>query len=107
MEPASARSSNARPAITRSVRAIQAPISPLRRLSRASLPRRQLAHDTLALRVRHRRPACDLIERPAAPRAKRGAGVDHAHVDTGGLDWPLHLRAIAQKGPRVACRNVE
>src|ERR1700682_4906658 len=89
IEPASARRSSARPAITRSVRAIQAPISRLRRFTRLSLPRRQLAHDPLALYVRHRRPACDLIERPVAPRAKAGAGIDRAHADAGGLNWPL------------------
>jgi hypothetical protein len=80
-------------------------MSGLRRLSRLSSPRRQLAQDTLALRVRHRCPTCDLIERPAAPRAKSSAGVDRAHVEARGLDWPLSpLSAV--KRPR-ACRNVK
>ena len=33
------------------------------------LPRGQFAHDTPTLRVRHRRPARDLLERPAATPA--------------------------------------
>ena len=63
IEPASARSSSARPAITSSVRAIQAPIR-YPSLSRLRLPAslRQLAHDTTTLRVRHRRPAGDFID---------------------------------------------
>src|SRR5262245_6471006 len=106
IEPASARKSSAKPAITRSVRAIQAPMSGLRRSLRLSSPRRQLAHDTLALHVCHGCPACNLIERSAAPYAKPDAGFDRAHVDARGLDWPLHLRQGAESCPRVACRNV-
>src|SRR5262249_41698067 len=103
MEPASARSSSASPAITRSVRAIQAPILLLHRLSRANLPKGQLPHDTLALCVRHCRPAGNLIERAAAPGAKLGAVIDHAHPRARGLDWFLNSAERWRK-PRLAAR---
>src|SRR5262245_35838787 len=100
MEPASARRSRASPAITRSVRAIQAPISRLRHLSRASLPQGQLPHNTLALRVRHGRPAGNLIKRPAAAGTKLGAGIDHTYADARCLDEPLDLRRAVENTPR-------
>src|SRR5581483_2272895 len=112
MEPASARRSSARPAITRSVRAIQAPMSPLRHPGPRP-PRRQLAHDAFALRVGHGRPAGNLRQRPAAAGAESRARVNDAHIGAWGSDWPLHSRraqiakesALASVGDRQGDDN--
>ena len=77
IEPASARSSSARPAITSSSRAIHAPMLHLSAAEpRLPAPVGQLAHDTLPLALGHLRPARDLVERPAAARAQaRGRSI--------------------------------
>src|SRR6516162_70022 len=104
MVSASARSSSASPAMTRSVRAIQAPMLLLHRLWRASPPQGQLPHNKLAFCVRHRRPAGNLVERAAAAGAKLGAGIDHAHSRARCLDWRLELRRAVEKNPASLAR---